>query len=592
MMELWPFTNFHDMNLDWIIKRIKNIEDSEAEAKQAAGLAFTYKNQAKDSADAAAVSAQDASNSADDAADSAESIANVVTTVNADHTRLDTLIGAGTTTVDNAELIDIRAGAIASFSLAGNETRYTGIMAEKVTDHYNVIKPTPDTIHEHSCLNPNGTLATLANNTTNQKYRVLEYTVSAGEMFEAWTYSQYNNALASFLDSSDNVLGYLNGRAGSDSFAYVQRFIVPPGCVKLYIAEYLLQGDTYKRRVIVGKHVKSDDYTVNQGIINTLAPASESAITLDYSGGQNHAFNYSGSGYEQSLSGYQWAIQPVLPNAQYRIQGWTYYDYHLYGMIKEDGSVTWNTEYTEAKLDKYLYIPGDCIALVIQGKISDPSTLALVTGWTYAGSGYWTGKKWTAFGDSLTENNATASTKYHAIISSLTGITVNNMGLSGSGYGRPAGSTFYERAASIPADSDIVTIFGSFNDTAAGLPLGNPADNGTTTIYGCINKTLETIFSIKTDMVVGLITPSPWSQFNAYTGGSAWCDQYVEAIITAGKRWSIPVLDLYHDSGLRPWNASANAAEFYNSDGQHPNNNGHAIIAPKILEFMKTMLAS
>ena len=515
-----------------------------------------------------------------------------MTTVNSDHARLDTLIGAGTTTVDNAELIDIRAGAIASFSLAGNETRYTGIMAEKVTDHYNVIKPTPDTIHEHSCLNPNGTMATLANNTTNQKYRVLEYTVTAGEMFEAWTYSQYNNALASFLDSSDNVIGYLNGRAGADSFAYVQRFIIPPGCVKLYIAEYLLQGDTYQRRVIVGKHVNSDDYTVNQGIINTLAPASESAISLDYSGGQNHAFNFAGSGYEQALSGFEWAIQPVLPNAQYRIQGWTYYDYHLYGMIKKDGSITWNSEYTEAKLDKYIYIPDDCIALIIQGKIADPSTLALVTGWTYAGSGYWTGKKWTAFGDSLTENNATASQKYHSIISALTGITVNNMGLSGSGYARPAGSTFYERAASIPSDSDVVTLFGSFNDSAAsGVQIGTPTDTGTNTICGCINRTLETIYSIKPDMVVGLITPTPWRQFNPYDGSSQWAQDYVEAIIAVARRWSVPVLDLYHESGLRPWNDTARAAEFYNSDGQHPNNRGHEIIAPKVLEFLKTLLA-
>ena len=53
MMELWPFTNFHDLNLDWIISKIKNIEKAE-------------KNTAN-SADAAA-------NSADAAADSAEAV--------------------------------------------------------------------------------------------------------------------------------------------------------------------------------------------------------------------------------------------------------------------------------------------------------------------------------------------------------------------------------------------------------------------------------------------------------------------------------------------------------------------------------------
>lgn len=589
MFEMWPFTNFHDLNLDWIIGKIKNIEDSEAAAKASEDAASGYAADAKSSKTQAAIFATQAGQKADNAADSAESIANVVTTVNDDHARLDALIGAGTTTVDNSELIDIRAGAVASFNLAGNETRYTGLMTESIPENYDKSRPTPAQIHPYSVLNPNGTIAALAQTTANEKYRVLEYSVNAGEVYDAWTYSQYNNALGAFLDSNDDVIGHLNGRSGADSYAHVKRFVIPAGCVKFLLADYHLTGSTPSMRCFLAKHVTADDCTVPEGIINTLSPASENTVTLDFTGGQNYAFNYSG-GWEQSLSGYQWAIQPVLANAQYRITGWTYYDYKLYGFMKADGTMVWATEYTSAKLDKYIYIPADCVALVIQGKISDPSTLALVTSWTYTGSGYWQGKKWTAFGDSLTENNATANNKYHSIISALTGITVNNMGLSGSAYGRPAGSTFYERASSIPSDSDIVTIFGSFNDSASGLPIGTPTDTGTSTLCGCMNKTLENVFSVKTDMVVGLITPTPWVQFNPFDGQSQWAQDYVEAIVKVAERWSVPVLDLYHESGLRPWNTAANNAEFYNADGNHPNNRGHEIIAPKILEFMKTLL--
>lgn len=31
MMELWPFTNFHDLNLDWIIKTVNHWADANAE---------------------------------------------------------------------------------------------------------------------------------------------------------------------------------------------------------------------------------------------------------------------------------------------------------------------------------------------------------------------------------------------------------------------------------------------------------------------------------------------------------------------------------------------------------------------------------
>ena len=515
-----PFFRSYEAQLGWLISRVKNVETSEANAKASEEAAAESAGEAAGSAQAAAVQAAHAETSANNAANSAAGIANIVTTVNADHARLDELIASGETTVDNSEVIDIRAGAVTTFGLAGNETRYIGLLSEKLQENYKAIKPAPAVIHPYSVLNPNGTIAALEQTTTNAKFRVLEYNVTAGEMYSAWTYSQWGNALGSFLDSDDNVFGRINGRGGSDSFAYVERFVIPQGCVKFYLAEYLLTGDTYAHRCLLIKHEKSDDYTIPEGIINTLSPASEEPITPDYSGGLNHAFNYA-NGYEQSLSGYQWAMVPVTPNAQYRITGWTYYDYHLYGLVKTDGSVVWNSEYGDRQLDKYVYIPADCFAVVLQGKITTPSTISIVTGWTYESSGYWHGKKWTAFGDSLTENNATADNKYHSIISALTGITVVNMGLSGSGYARPSSSSFYERAANIPSDTDVVTIFGSFNDSAAtGVSIGTPSDTGTNTICGCINRTLETIYSIKPDMVVGLITPTPWSQFNPYDGGS------------------------------------------------------------------------
>ncbi len=78
----------------------------------------------------------------------------------------------------------------------------------------------------------------------------------------------------------------------------------------------------------------------------------------------------------------------------------------------------------------------------------------------------WLGKKWCAVGDSITEVNGSASKKYLEYIAEQTGIEAVNMGKSGTGYKRKqdVNEAFYQRIGSVPTDSDVVTIFGSFND--------------------------------------------------------------------------------------------------------------------------------
>ena len=76
----------------------------------------------------------------------------------------------------------------------------------------------------------------------------------------------------------------------------------------------------------------------------------------------------------------------------------------------------------------------------------------------------WANKKWVAIGDSLTENNATASKKYHALIAEETGIEVLNYGKSGTGYGKTyeTNNNFCNRVLELAnVDCDVITIFGS-----------------------------------------------------------------------------------------------------------------------------------
>lgn len=76
LFEKWPYTNFHDLNLDWIIKKIKRVDadlDDLQDAKEAAEAAKTDAQNAAISANASALSAEAAADAA------AESEANINT---------------------------------------------------------------------------------------------------------------------------------------------------------------------------------------------------------------------------------------------------------------------------------------------------------------------------------------------------------------------------------------------------------------------------------------------------------------------------------------------------------------------------------
>ena len=72
-------------------------------------------------------------------------------------------------------------------------------------------------------------------------------------------------------------------------------------------------------------------------------------------------------------------------------------------------------------------------------------------------------------------------------------------------------------------------------------------------------------------------------------------EHFVSKLIEICKKRSIPCLDLYHTSNLRPWITEVNKKIFScgdspNGDGLHPNHIGHRdYIAPKVKEFVKLL---
>ena len=207
---------------------------------------------------------------------------------------------------------------------------------------------------------------------------------------------------------------------------------------------------------------------------------------------------------------------------------------------------------------------------------------------------------WVVFGDSLTEYNYRAKYHYFDYVANELSLNIINLGASSTGYKEDGvGEAFYKRIEKNikDIDFDIFTIFGSFNDLGKGYILGQPTDSTSDTICGCINLTIETFRKVKPLKKIALVTPTIWRDgvyYGAYVVTRKDLDNYVEALLQIAKIKRIPILDLYHNSGLDP-NIDEVLEKMYNEDGiqddgVHPNSLGHRFMYPVWREFIKQFI--
>lgn len=209
----------------------------------------------------------------------------------------------------------------------------------------------------------------------------------------------------------------------------------------------------------------------------------------------------------------------------------------------------------------------------------------------------WAGKKWVAFGDSLTDESINADKKYYRYIEEMTGITVVVMGRGGTGYYRTydSGTAYGQRMAQVPADADIITIFGSVNDwhtKSANVAMGNASDTmDAGTLAGYINECIDVAIEKAPYAQIALVTPMDY-----YGLPDATLEGIANIIKDVAKYRKIKCLDMYHESGFRVRNPVF-AQQFitdYSETGDsygHPNNLAHEkLIAPEFMELLKRML--
>ena len=209
----------------------------------------------------------------------------------------------------------------------------------------------------------------------------------------------------------------------------------------------------------------------------------------------------------------------------------------------------------------------------------------------------WAGKKWVAFGDSLTDETINADKKYYRYIEEKTGITVVVMGKGSTGYykGYDSGMAYGQRMANVTADADVITIFGSINDwhtKSANVEMGNASDTMEAgTLAGYINECIDVAIEKAPYAQIALVTPMDYHGLpdNILEGIA----NIIKAVAAYRK---IKCLDLYHESGFRVDNPTF--AAVYTTDYSetaesygHPSNLAHEqLIAPEFMELLKRML--
>lgn len=205
-------------------------------------------------------------------------------------------------------------------------------------------------------------------------------------------------------------------------------------------------------------------------------------------------------------------------------------------------------------------------------------------------------KNWAVMGDSLSDvttlgNNANT---YIENVSKKVSLSPTNYAHSGSGYKARESNNqaFYQIANTLNNNPDLITIFGSFNDTFAN-DFGTIDDTTTNTIFGCMNKTFDNLELNYPNAIIGVIIPTPWSNRNNYDTtdtNKEKANTYVNGLKQICEKRNIPFLDLYTKSNLYPWNESFRNSYYLNADGTHPNENGHLRFSAQIEEFVKSII--
>lgn len=443
-----------------------------------------------------------------------------------------------------------------------------------------------------------------------ENYKVVTFGVAEGQTIEISGSADYSNRVYCFYNE-DNLLELGDVGSGSSTATNIvsKKVVVPSSANKLRVSFKLgsqVAIAILKSRSMIDVKTLQTQIAESQKTINAITTSGEKQLTpsqiisgycIDKTGSITDAGMAAFSVYVFNISEYN--TIDIIASTRYSNSYYAFYNDRM-EVVEVGDTHTGSTTDTIAKVD--IAKPSGAKYIAISGYGMTPSAMTKDYCYVIVPKNKWHGKKWVCLGDSLTAINSTTTKRYFDYIKEETDINPVNMGESGTGYAskRTSGRAFYQRVSEMPNDADVVTIFGSFNDLKEidGFEIGNEDDKGETSMAGCINLTLDAIQNLMPLAKLGVIAPTPWDSTQPNEVPTSKSYQYFTILKKICERRSIPFLDLWHGSGLHPWDVEFRRVAYSkdteqldgNPAGTHPDENGHLFIAPKIKNFLETLI--
>lgn len=218
------------------------------------------------------------------------------------------------------------------------------------------------------------------------------------------------------------------------------------------------------------------------------------------------------------------------------------------------------------------------------------------------GGGYtskWKGKTLVAFGTSMTYR-CSSDGGYLKVLQDTLGLkSYTNNGLDGNAIAYVSGRTGISRKIQSTdiTGYDIVLIEGCTNDFKLNVKVGEVGNMGDTSFDDsadfcqALRKAIESVYASNPEANIILVADpqrdnADYDVNYTNSAGHKLID-YVNAMLQVGALYSIPVCDLYRNSGINQYTLSA-----YTSDGLHPNTLGYKRIGNVIASSLENMYSN
>jgi len=208
-----------------------------------------------------------------------------------------------------------------------------------------------------------------------------------------------------------------------------------------------------------------------------------------------------------------------------------------------------------------------------------------------------TGKKINFLGDSITEGfcATTPERSFVEVIKRLYNLAeVRNYGIAGTRIARqrtPSEAARFDldfcgRFDTMDKDAQVIVVFGGTNDHGHGdAPMGSSTDRTPETFRGACHYLFSRLPKRFPDAKILILTPLHRLDENNPKGAEGWLlKDYVQVIRDTAAVYGLPVLDLFETSAIRAH--IPEIAAKLTTDGLHPNDEGHEILAREIGEYL------